>query len=98
MMLMDRLPNIVKVLKKNPDVAYFDSKNLARRTMLDKILKIKPYEIAINPKYDGYQGGLASMVHKFFDEKIGSKTSANKSLLKDYRNQRLKNSKEGNCM
>ena len=50
MMLMDRLPNIVKVLKKNPDVAYFDSKNLARRTMLDKILKIKPYEIAINPK------------------------------------------------
>ena len=30
------------------------------------------------------------MVHKIFDKKTGSKTSANKSLLKNYRNQRLK--------
>ena len=27
------------------------------------------YDIASNPKYDGYQRGLASMVYKFFDEK-----------------------------
>ena len=29
----------------------------------------KVFNIAINPKYDGYQRGLASMVYKFFDKK-----------------------------
>ena len=28
------------------------------------------YDIASNPKYDGYQRGLASMVYKFFDSKV----------------------------
>ena len=27
------------------------------------------YDIASNPKYDGYQRGLLSMVYKFFDKK-----------------------------
>ena len=27
----------------------------------------KTFNIAKNPKYDGYQQGLASMVYKFFD-------------------------------
>ena len=36
------------------DGAYSDSKDLAKRTISDKILKNKPYEIAINPKCDGY--------------------------------------------
>ena len=27
------------------------------------------FEIASDPKYDGYQRGLASMVYKFFDKK-----------------------------
>ena len=27
------------------------------------------YDIASNPKYDGYQRGLASMVYKFCDKK-----------------------------
>ena len=35
----------------------------------DKILKDKAFKIASNPKYDGYQRGLASMVYKFFDKK-----------------------------
>ena len=30
------------------------------------------YEIALNPQYHGQQGGLASMVKKFFDQKKGS--------------------------
>ena len=30
------------------------------------------YNIASNPKYDGYQRGLASMVYKFFDSKVAS--------------------------
>ena len=49
------------------DMAYVDFKDLTRRTAFDKILRDKPFNIAKNPKYDGYQGGLASMVYKFFD-------------------------------
>ena len=44
------------------DAAYPDSKDLTKRTISDKILKDRAYEIAINCKYDGYQGGLASMI------------------------------------
>ena len=50
------------------DMAYGDFKDLARRTASDKILKDKAFNIAKNPKYDGYQRGLASMVNKFFDK------------------------------
>ena len=35
----------------------------------DKVLKVKAFVFASNPKYDGYQRGLASMVYKFFDKK-----------------------------
>ena len=43
------------------------------RTVADKILKNKAFDIAKDPKYDGYQKGLASMVYKFFDKKsVGS--------------------------
>ena len=43
-------------------------KGLARRTVSDKILRDRAFNIATNPKYDGYQRGLASMVYKFFDK------------------------------
>ena len=46
------------------DTIYSDSKDFAERTIPDKILKDRAYEIAIIPKYDGYQRGLASMVCK----------------------------------
>ena len=52
------------------DMAYGDFKDLARRTGSDKILRDKAFNIANNPKYDGYQRGLASMVYKFFDKKF----------------------------
>ena len=48
------------------DTLYSASKDLVKRTIPDTILKNKTYEIAINPKYDRYQRGLASMVYKFF--------------------------------
>ena len=32
-------------------------------------MKNKVFKIASDPKYDGYQRGLASMVYKFFDKK-----------------------------
>ena len=51
------------------DMAYGDFKDLKRRTASDKILRDKAFNIAKNPKYDGYQRGLASMVYKFFDKK-----------------------------
>ena len=51
------------------DAAYFDSKDLTKRTVADKILRDKAFNIAKDPKYDGYQRGLASMVYKFFDKK-----------------------------
>ena len=51
------------------DMAYGDFKDLTRRTASDKILRDKAFNIAKNPKYDGYQCGLTSMVHTFFDKK-----------------------------
>ena len=51
------------------DMAYGKSKDLVERTQSDKVLKDKAFKIAINPKYDVYQRGLASMVYKFFEKK-----------------------------
>ena len=51
------------------DMAYGKSKDLVKRTQSDKVLKDKAFKIVSNPKYDGYQRGLASMVYKFFDKK-----------------------------
>ena len=51
------------------DMAYEKSKDLAKRTQSDKVLRDKAFKIASDPKYDGYQRGLASMVYKFFDKK-----------------------------
>ena len=42
------------------DMAYGDFQDLERRTASDKILRDKALNIAKNPKYDGYQRGLAS--------------------------------------
>ena len=52
------------------DAAYSDSKDLTKRTTADKISKNKAFDIAKDPKYDGYQRGLASMVYNFFDSKV----------------------------
>ena len=52
--------------------AYSDSKDLTKRTVADKILKNKSFDIAKDPKYDGYQRRLASMVYKIFDSKVAS--------------------------
>ena len=50
------------------DMAYGKSKDLAKRTQLDKVLRDKAFKIAIDPKYYGYERGLGSMVYKFFTE------------------------------
>ena len=37
------------------DMAYGKSKNLAKRTQSDNVLRDKAFKIANDPKYDGYQ-------------------------------------------
>ena len=66
-------------------MAYEDCKDLAKRTAADKVLKNKAFNIPKNPRYDGYQRELASMVYKFFDKKTkgsGLTTLSNKSAIK----------------
>ena len=58
-------------------MAYGDFKDLAKRTIANKVLRDKAFKIASDQKYDGYQRGLASMVYKFFDKKSQGKGLAN---------------------
>ena len=72
-------------------MAYGDFKDLTRRIASDKILRDEAFIIAKNPKYDGYQRVLASMVYKFFDKKsafLADKSDSasgikNKNILKE---------------
>ena len=50
-------------------MVYGKSKGLVKIIQPDKVLKDRAFEIASNPKYDGYQRGLASMFYTFFDKK-----------------------------
>ena len=61
-------------------MAYGDFKDINRRTASDKILRDKAFNIAKNPKYDGYQRGLASMVYNFFDRKLTGSGIANNEI------------------
>ena len=75
---------------------YGDFKDLARRTASDKVLRDKAFNIAKNPKYDGYQRGLASMVYKFFDKKskggsVNIPLEFNEQLGKELHKQLLEN-------
>ena len=66
------------------DSAFADHKDLINRTKADKVLRDKAYDIASNPKYDGYQRGLASMVYKIFDKKsMGSGFKKLKNTARD---------------
>ena len=51
------------------DMAYGKSKDLVKRTQSDKVLRDKAFKIASDPRCDGYQRGLASVVYKLFDKK-----------------------------
>ena len=51
------------------DMAYGKYKDLNKTTQSDKVLRDKAFEVGSNPKYDGHQRGLASMVHSFLDKK-----------------------------
>ena len=51
-------------------MAYGKSKDLAKRNQSDNLLRDKAFRIANDPKYDGWQRELASMVCKFFDKNV----------------------------
>ena len=51
-----------------------------RRTAADKVLHDKAFDIAKNPKSDGYQRGLASMVYTFFDKKTSGSGTKNENI------------------
>ena len=51
-------------------MAYGDFEDLNRRIAADKVLRDKAFNITKNPKYDGYQRGLASMFYKCFDKNL----------------------------
>ena len=59
------------------DMAYGKTKDLAKRTQSDKVLRNKASKIASDPKYDSYQRGLASMFYKIFDKKSSGRGIAN---------------------
>ena len=63
--------------------AYSDRKDVAKRTISDKILKDKTYEIARNCNCNGYESALASMVYKFFDNKIEWEIIVNEQLAQE---------------
>ena len=80
---------------------YTKYKDAENRLISDQKLRNSAYDIASNPKYCGYQRGLASMVYKFFDSKVvpldkktmsdkgNAKSTAEPSSLERTRNNKI---------
>ena len=62
------------------NAAYANTIDFTKRTISDKILKDRTYEIAINSKYDEYQRELENMVYKFFDKKNRIRNNKQKEI------------------
>ena len=78
--------------------------DLTRRAASDNILHDKAFNTAKNPKYNGHQRGLASIVYKFFDKNplclqinlllvvvLEIRACLRKNYQKNYTNQLFKN-------
>ena len=70
------------------DMTYRNFKDLAKRTVADKVLRDKAFSIVKDPKYDGYHRGLGSMVYQCFDKKtsgsgIKNEIKQNEQLAKE---------------
>ena len=71
------------------DMAYGDFKDLIRRTVSDKVICDKAFNIAKNSKYDKWQGRLASMVYNFVNKEslggaVKSKIMSNQPLAEKW--------------
>ena len=73
------------------DTACGKSKDFVKRTQSDKVLKDKAFKIGSDPKYDGYQRALASMVYKFFDKKSALLNKSSGSGIVNESNYQLAN-------
>ena len=65
-----------------------DFKDLNIRTAADKVLRDKSFDIARNPKFDGYQHGIPSMAYTLFEKEtygsgIKHETISNKQLAEE---------------
>ena len=80
------------------DMAYGKYKNLTKRTQSIKVLRDKAFEIASNPKYDGYETGSASMILSFFIKillaVVEIQYQINNNLKMNFINQLLENLNE----
>ena len=79
------------------DMAYGHFKDLNGRTFSGKFLRDEAFNIAENPKYDGYQRELASMVYKFFDKKpasLSDKSASGCGVANDKIKQNLQSAKK----
>ena len=79
------------------DMAYGKSKDLVRRTQSDKVLRDKAFKIASNPRYDGYQRGLASRFINFLIKSLKEVVLLMNQIINlqmNYINQLLKNFKK----
>ena len=56
-------------------------KDLNSKTFADKVLCDEAFNIAKDPKYDGYQRGLPSMVFKFSDKKSSDSGVKNENIF-----------------
>ena len=61
------------------NMAYGDFKDLLRTTT-DKLLRDKAFHIAKNPKYDGYQRKLTSLLFNFFDKRSSGNGAKSKIM------------------
>ena len=85
-------------------MAHGDFKDLARRTLADKVLRDKAFNITKDLKYDGYQRELAVMVYTFFDKMTAGSsrlsytnksTPQNKQLAKELHKPIIRKFKKG---
>ena len=73
--------DLVKVCFQH-DMVYVKYKDLTKRKQSDKVLRDKAFKIESNPKHDGYQRGLPSMIYRFFDKK-STGSSVNQQLANE---------------
>ena len=74
------------------DIAYNKFKDLEKRTQSDIVLKNKAIKIASNPKCNGYERGLASMVYKFFGKNpkgSGIKNELHKPIIRKFKKRKV---------
>ena len=83
-------------------MAYGDFKDLAKRTASDKVLIDKAFKITSNPKYDEYERGLDSMVHRDFgktaaDDAIKNEITQNQQLVEELHKPIIRKLKKNFC-